>query len=69
MGRHVFGAVPPPLAENNATNQGGDARIDMNHRAAGEIKNPGIPKESAAPDPMGNGRIDEDHPQAEEDQQ
>ena len=42
MGGHVLGAVTVAAAEHHRADQGGDAGIDVNHGAAGEVENAGL---------------------------
>ncbi len=61
------------LAEHQARHQAGDAGIDVHHGAAGEVENldigvgvAGGEEAVRTPDPVGDRRIDEDRPQADE---
>ena len=63
MGRHVFGAVTAAAAQHHRADQGGDAGIDVDHGAAGEVENAGIGQKPATPNPMGDRRVNDDHPQ------
>ena len=47
--------------------QSGDAGTDMDHRAAGEIEHPGVSQEAAAPNPVRDGRINDQQPDRNED--
>jgi hypothetical protein len=68
--RHRLLPVAAPLAEDQCRHQPGDSGVDVNHRAAGEIENPGIGEKPARrPDPMRNRRIDQHRPQPDEPQQ
>ena len=65
----LLSAETDALADHEGCDEAGDAGIDMNDRAAGEIKDAVIAEKTAAPDPMGDRAIDEDQPGRDEPQQ
>ena len=69
MGRQILGAVTQALAEHQRAHQAGDAGVDVHNGAAGEVEHAGATQEAAAPDPVGDRRVDHDRPDADEPQQ
>ena len=61
--RHVLGAVAGAPAKHEAGDEPGDAGVDVNDRAAGEVENASAAEEAAAPHPMADRGVDEDQPQ------
>ena len=49
--RQVLAAVAQAPAQHQRRHQGGDAGIDVDHRAAGEIQHPAEPRKPPPPDP------------------
>jgi hypothetical protein len=64
--RHVFLAVALSLADHEAAHQGGDAGVEMDDQAAGEVEHARRTEEAAAPYPVSHRHIDEEQPQAHE---
>jgi len=65
---HIGLAEALARPEDQGGDETGHASIDVNDRAAGKIEHAGFGQETAAPDPVGHRRIDEERPQAHEPQ-
>ena len=69
MGFHGDLAEALAGADDHGEGQGGKARGDVHHGAAGEIQDPqGVQPAALAPDPVGQGIIDQGHPDEAEEQ-
>ena len=55
--------VVAPLADDERRHERGDARVDVDDRAAGEVERPHVGEPAAAPDPVRDRRVDHDRPQ------
>ena len=68
MRGHVFGTKAETLAENDRADQTRDTSINVNDRTASEVEHAFIAKETAAPNPVANRRVNDHHPQTQEPQ-
>ena len=64
--RQVLAPVALPGAEHQRRDEAGDAGVDVDHRAAGEVDQPEARQEAAAPHPVGGRDIDDEQPQRAE---
>ncbi len=69
MGDDRLGAIALATTQEDGADQPRDARVDVNDRAACEVQHAGGAQEAAAPDPVADGRIDQQRPQGREQQQ
>ncbi len=67
-GRHIVSPEPVARAEHQGADQTRDAGVDVHHRAAGEVQHAPGSEVAAAPDLMADRGIDDQMPQAEEEQ-
>ena len=68
--RHVVLPVAKAAAEDDGADEAGDAGVEFHHRAAGEIGHAhDVQPAQRAPDPMGQGRVDQQGPEGEKDNQ
>ena len=69
--RGQLGAGRPgaALADDDGRNEARHARRNMHHVAAGKVENSPLAHEAASPLPVGNGAVDEEVPEEDEDQE
>ena len=66
VGQEGLAAVILPGPQGQGSHRGGYARVDVDHRAASEVKRPHLAQEAAPPDPVGNRGVHEKAPEGHE---
>ena len=58
--------IVAPRADHHRRHQRGDAGVDVDDGAAGEVERAHLGQPAAAPDPVGDRRVDDERPQRDE---
>ena len=58
-----YSAEADALADHEREGESREARVDLDHGAAREVEQPGRLEEAAAPDPVGDGVVDQRGPE------
>ena len=66
--RHGLGGKAAPVAQHHGRHDGGGAGGDVNHGAAGEVHQAHLAEPAAAPHPVADGGVHQQHPEGAEHQ-